>query len=375
MREKIKILFFTPYAGRTGSEMVLMNFIKHLDKEKFDVRLFAMQNGELLPELQTTIKTYYDDSNDNLQKRILNKIKTKFGFRSRLEKRVLSIHKKFQPDVWYLNTIALNSVLNIALKHKIKFAVHFHELLSQYAILSSGDLNNFVSKSEFTVGCSETVCENLRVLGAKNIFKQYECIDTSVIDEQLKNTPSYKNKLPLKNEETIIVAMSGQRIERKGFDIFVKTAQLLKNENIHFLWLGATKHSGYEFFVEQYVKINQLNNVSVLYPRKEEYYHYLNVIDIFFLSSTEDPFPLVMLEAAYLNKFIVSFNSGGVSEFLQKEKGVIIENIGAEQASRTIKEVISKKNFALSPRTNEFEFSAKKQAVKMESILKNQFKL
>jgi glycosyltransferase involved in cell wall biosynthesis len=50
-------------------------------------------------------------------------------------------------------------------------------------------------------------------------------------------------------------------------------------------------------------------------------------MDVFFLSSREDPFPLVMLEAAHVGKPIVGVRaSGGVNDFLQGLDELLVES-------------------------------------------------
>jgi glycosyltransferase involved in cell wall biosynthesis len=50
-------------------------------------------------------------------------------------------------------------------------------------------------------------------------------------------------------------------------------------------------------------------------------------MDVFFLSSREDPFPLVMLEAAHVGKPIVGVRaSGGVNDFLQGLDELLVDS-------------------------------------------------
>lgn len=54
--------------------------------------------------------------------------------------------------------------------------------------------------------------------------------------------------------------------------------------------------------------------------QKSGYYDYLNIIDSLLLTSRQDSFPLVMIEANFLGKPILSFDSGGSTEFIIKNK-------------------------------------------------------
>lgn len=370
-QKRLKLLFFTPYGGRTGSEMMLINLLKYIDTAKFEVRLFSMKNGEFLKELPTSIKCYYDESELSVVKRVFEKLKKKLKIRSSLEKRLITINHEFKPDLWYLNTLILTPVVNIAIKHKIKFAIHFHELLSQYSYINYADLNRAVHFSSFTVGCCNAVCENLKILGSKVILKQPECIDVSLIvtNKDDKINIKKKNKIA---ENTQVIIMSGQRIERKGYDLFIKVAQQLRNEEFFFVWIGSKKDSGYEFFMDQYITHHKMENILILHPSNNDYYNYLDCADIFFLSSVEDPFPLVMLEANYLGKYIVALNSGGAAEFIKPSMGHVIYSWNIEDITNELKEQCLLIKHKESKDRYSLEFDVKTQVKHFEKLIENE---
>src|SRR3989338_2956427 len=55
---KKKILFFTPSAGRTGSEMALWNTLRYAAPSKFDMALSSYVDGALLKLLPLHIPTF-----------------------------------------------------------------------------------------------------------------------------------------------------------------------------------------------------------------------------------------------------------------------------------------------------------------------------
>jgi glycosyltransferase involved in cell wall biosynthesis len=262
----------------------------------------------------------------------------------------------------------LDSVAEIAKKNHIPFCVYFHEMLSQYNFVNRDSLKSMVTDSLFTIGCSEAVCENLKILGSKKVLKQFECIDTKKIDDIIFDSiPAIINEK--KSEGYKIITMSGQRIDRKGFDIFVYIAKELRDEAIHFLWLGSSRNSSYEYFIECLIASERVNNITIIHPKNNEYYQYLNSTDLFFLSSIEDPFPLVMLEAAYLSKYIISFNSGGVSEFLKNHNGLLLNSTNIKSCAKVIKNVLNSVEFKQNIITKDFEYGAEIQTKYLEKLL------
>jgi len=331
-----------------------------------------MQQGELLKDLENAnIRCYYYNKRPTNGKKVINKVVRKLqGFENYLEHQLIEIHKEFQPDFWYLNTLLVSPMLHAALKYKIDFVVHFHEMPTYgYPVIGADELSDLVTESVFTVGCSEIVCEGLRTLGSPNVKKQYECIDTTEIDQYLRDSSNFRERLRLQSEATIVIGMSGTRDVRKGVDLFIKTAEFLRDKDVHFVWLGKSNQTGYDFYCDQYIKAKKLTNITFICPSPQDYYRYFNSIDIFFLSSREDPFPLVMLEAAYLDKFIIAFDSGGVTELLKEEQGFVVEQQDASMAAQAISDAIETKSYQQHERINVFKYSALEQMREFESLL------
>jgi glycosyltransferase involved in cell wall biosynthesis len=64
---------------------------------------------------------------------------------------------------------------------------------------------------------------------------------------------------------------------------------------------------------------------------------YLSVFDIFALTSREDPYPLVVLEAALLQKPMVCFEkAGGAQDLIETDAGLIVPYLSLEAMSKAI---------------------------------------
>ena len=73
----------------------------------------------------------------------------------------------------------------------------------------------------------------------------------------------------------------------------------------------------------------------------------------FLLTSRQDPFPLVMIEAALLGKPIVSFPSGGVSEFVKEGMGIVTQDISIKQMVKAIRSIMRGETVTSSEKSNE----------------------
>ncbi|MBI5885213.1 MAG: glycoside hydrolase family 99-like domain-containing protein [Deltaproteobacteria bacterium] len=130
---------------------------------------------------------------------------------------------------------------------------------------------------------------------------------------------------------------------RKGLDIFVKTGlELIERfENVYFVWIG---HYDERLF----------NSVSGLISKHGRQRHFLfpglqkeidlyySGSDVFFLSSREDPFPAVVLDAMNAGLPVVGFEgAGGFCEILQNQNGVTVPAFDEAAAANAIEKLLS----------------------------------
>ncbi len=148
-------------------------------------------------------------------------------------------------------------------------------------------------------------------------------------DEENKGieTLNIREKLAF-GKNSFIVMGSGSRSYRKGVDLFVQVAiQTYKiNKDIIFIWLGGCddKYLG-EFIKEEKQIIKEYSNLYFInsVPKPSLYYKEIN---LFLMTSREDPFPLVNLEVGLQKKTIISFeNNGGSPELIKDgETGYLV---------------------------------------------------
>ena len=108
-----------------------------------------------------------------------------------------------------------------------------------------------------------------------------------------------------------IVLNTGYADLRKGVDLFLglarETARL--DPNVHFVWVGAVDPAVNTWIVED-VRRGRTTNVHFI-GYTENVGAIFNGADLFFLTSREDPFPSVVLEALAVGMPVGAFDSGG----------------------------------------------------------------
>jgi glycosyltransferase involved in cell wall biosynthesis len=323
-----KILFFTPYGERTGSEMLLWNILKGFDRHLFQAQLICEQSGELLNSMPADVKSY--SLNYSLLEKAIFKVSTikksneNFSPIAAYINQITSIHNRFQPDYWYLNTIVMAKMIPLARRLGVKVISHFHELPPSYQTIRENQLKDLIEYSTAIIGCSEIVCEKIRILGHRNIYLQHEFIDNSKITTRNDKKKQIRQELNIADDD-FVWGLSATRTNNKGIDLLPEIAKSFSNKKAHFIWLGGG-NSGLFYYAKKQIEYYGIENVHFLGALKEDYYDYLAVADAFLLLSRSDSFPLVMIEAAYLGKPIIAFNSGGVNEFVLEGMGAIVDS-------------------------------------------------
>lgn len=318
-----KILFITPYFGRSGSEMQLYYILKNMDTTNYKPFLFSRDNGVFIKLLPKSIKHFvgYKQHNNFLYK-VLRLLLYAVGLNP-IEFQLRIIHKKVKPDFWYINTIANKEAIRLAKKLGVKFVTHFHELPMSYSLVKNNIIECLIKESSLAIGCSNIVCEKLKDMGHKNIKLLYGFVDDANINFS-KPTSQIKTEFGIEETDFVWI-ISGHANTTKGIDFLIPLIKVLKT-NHKIIWLGQIGKSGTSFYVEESIKQHFANRVFFTGNKSEDYYSYFDIGHAYLSLSREDSFPLVMIEAAHLGKPIVGINSGGIKEFVKEGIGVVVNH-------------------------------------------------
>jgi len=335
-----KVLFLSHYAGRTGAPIVLLNHLSGLKKNypelTFDILLKI--GGELIGDFEKIAPTYIIP-NETLGSRIIKKLSKQTTY-ERFLKPILNKGYK----IVYGNTVATSDILVFAKKTypNLITVCHLHEL--EIAIKEFYGEQNFIDAIPFIdhfVAASAIVKDHLvehYKINPKLIHIHYEHIPL----------PEKKNEQTINN--SLKVFGSGTMDWRKGIDVFIQAAYYLNKLNpfmeFEFSWIGGNKDSvDYEKAVYDIKKLGIQHRVKLI-PSCPNPWDYLVEADLFLLTSREDPFPLICLEAAALGKPIMCFkNTGGMVEFVNAENGWLIDYLDTPQLTDTLSHILNDDRF------------------------------
>jgi glycosyltransferase involved in cell wall biosynthesis len=149
-------------------------------------------------------------------------------------------------------------------------------------------------------------------------------------------------KVPLLDIPTdaVVVGSCGIISWRKGTDLFVQMARLVLEQAsrpVHFVWLGGPLTHGEYQNVRYDAEMSGIADHLTFPGSVTDHLSYFKQFDIFALPSREDPFPLVVLDAASLGLPVVCFDeAGGAPEFIEEDAGLVVPYLDVERMAAAI---------------------------------------
>jgi len=365
-----KILFITPFFGRTGSEMQLLYILENLNVQKFEPYLFTRNDGALLNDLPANVTSFigYKKHKNYLMR--LFRILLYLVNINPIEYQLRKIQKKINADCWYINTIVNRDAYEIALKLGVKIISHVHEMPLYYDMVKSKTINNLL-ESDVCIGCSEIVCENLKDMGHKNVHLLNSFVDERFVS--LNNNSSAKEEFNFKANDFIWI-MAGSVNAIKGVDFVIPLLKVLK-PNHKIIWIGNIDNSGTAAYTKIAGEIAYKERLFFVGRKSTDYYDYFNLGHAFLLLSRQDSFPLVMQEAAHLGKPIAGFNSGGIEEYVNEKIGIVVNQLSFSELAKAMEQIEENYNSYDKSYIKEYAkgFNAIEQTLKLEMILEQSF--
>ena len=346
MQNKKTILFISHEASLTGAPILLLNLINCL-KNDFNILIVLKRGGDIENLFLNTATTYIlkhknYSSEKNIFKKVIDRVVYFF-------KQLSIIIPYYKADIIFSNTVCNGRLLKRFNFFMKPIVTYVHELESMLQYFNQwNDTKYSLELSSKILFPSNAVQENLikqhQIQKSKTAYLPYYFPHQN-FEFDFKDKPQHR-KVFLQQwsipEDSFLVVGMGMVSERKGTNHFIEVAKQVieKSTKIYFIWIGdfsdelSTQIIKKDFY-------NKSDSPNILFTGKLPYStQNLLPFDLFFLSSVEDPYPLVVLEAAY--QYVPSIcyeNSGGITEFVSKEFGFNIANNNVEETAKTIVEI------------------------------------
>ncbi len=345
-----KILFVSHDANRTGAPILLLRFIKLISQlPEYECTILSGKTGPLIADFNNTCKTYIWEpefikrpKSDTLNyyykiskiEKIHRKIKLNF-----YQKNLLKTLKSKAFDVIIANTIASAPIIkglhttgytNItSYIHELQYGLNTYVSANQRDFLLQNSKNFWVPSNAVKVNLNKN--HNISLSKIEVLISAND-----IVIDNLKSIPKIKSN-NIKN-----IGCVGTLDFRKGADIFIEVAKKTiesYGKKVIFNWYGADLTSDYYKTIQKQINDWGLQLNIIINGNTENIIPKIAQLDIFLLTSREDPYPLVILEAAMLNVPIIAFdeNAGGTVELIENQAGIIIPYLNINEMAKQCK--------------------------------------
>ena len=326
------LLFISHQASRTGAPIVLLHLLRWLKQHtSYQLVILLQEGGEMESEFRELGETllWAPPISAGIWQQRLRRVSQ---HTTRHQRRVQERLRQLAPALIYANTV-VSADLALLLKPVLNCPVvcHVHELATVIdAFIGAERFTQLSPQIDCFVAASEAVADNLRSryqVPTARIRTIHEFVPVLAAADFTLARQQVRQELGIP-AEAFVVAGAGTIDWRKAPDLFIQVAQHVvaaAGERVYFIWPGGKLQSEDGRRVRHDVERAELTDSVQFLGSKTNPYDYLSAADVFLLTSREDPYPLVCLEAAALGKPILCFDrAGGMPEFVEQDCGVIL---------------------------------------------------
>jgi glycosyltransferase involved in cell wall biosynthesis len=325
---RMKVLFLGHNATRTGAPLLLLELMRWLSaRHTITPSLLLWQGGPLEEDYGKVAVTKVICASR------WTRTAARFGIAAPILNQLRQDACLTDCGVIYANTAACAKLIpHLAGKGK-PIIHHIHELEGAATRLGMIEaLRRNVDATDLYIAASEAVGHFLRTTIAvppERIRVIHEfAINLPCQSTALANRVKIRSQLHL-HEKDVLVMMSGTPEARKGTDIFIQLAAMVQRtrggDRLRCLWLGGSpKQLSADQKLAAQTGVGSICSFHASVTRPQDW---LTAADIFSLTSREEPFSVVMLEAAMNAIPILCFaKAGGGPELVENDAGFVIDD-------------------------------------------------
>lgn len=334
----MKLLFVSHDATLTGAPVLLLNLIAVLKEQpKYSIRVILKNgSGALINDFKNAAESliWKYEVNKALPARIVRKATALAGIQNQNNIKIQQWIN--ESDVVFSNTITNGDFFRAFNFSKVRLVLSYiHELEIATGYYTNKEDVSVVKKitNRFLVPSNAV---------ATHLINNLDIAADTILPLNYYVPITRKPGIPtIKNGEAFVVGLIGTLDWRKGADILtVIIADFFRKypqANVLFVWKGADTNSIECQRIAYELKKLNLSAKLRFEPPSKEVNDFYNAIDILLLVSKEDPYPLVVLEAASNYKPCICFdNAGGAPEFVSNDAGDIVPYLDIGSISNTI---------------------------------------
>jgi glycosyltransferase involved in cell wall biosynthesis len=334
-----KIVFVLHEASRTGApftQLHLMRWLKH--NTNYQMMLILLQGGDLVEEFKQLAEVHVVNKPyvpQPISKRIRSRLTQLY--RPDSEKLLKNI-RRFNPKLIFANTaVALPYAISLKQQLGVKLVSYLHELEITFFHISPENFAIAAAQvDEFVMG-SQAVSNYYQKTFAVAPEKAHVIYDF-IEGIQGNVTKDIRAEYGVASGVPIIGAMASIGW-RKGPELFIEVARRVLKENSHvrFMWVGGKKNGSAYKEVSRDIRLLGLEDKIIMAGEQVDIHSYYKAFDVFLLTSREDPFPLVCLEAALAYTPVICFDeAGGMPEFVRDDAGSVVSYLDLDAMANKV---------------------------------------
>ena len=346
------IVFLHSSSELYGSDRSLLNLVKNLDKDKFNITVILPEDGPLVDKINSfdNVEVIINELAVLRRKNLsLSGMSKYFIELIRSIKFINNLIKEKSIDIVYTNTSVI-FVGGISAKIcKVKSVWHIREIIkSKYERFIVSKIVNIFS--DYIIANSKATAEAI----SKNKDKVkvvYNAIDIEKnsgledIDEVYKEVAA----TIVRSNNKIKIGMAGRINRWKGQKLFVDMAKLVseENDNVEFLIAGDV-YKGEDYILDNlkgYILESGVKDKIGLLGQVDNMSNFYKKLDIFVLPSIQpEPFGLVVIEAMNNKLPVVATNHGGPVEIIDNNiDGFLVDYKDAREMAQVVNKLIKDK--------------------------------
>ncbi|MCM1100400.1 MAG: glycoside hydrolase family 99-like domain-containing protein [Clostridium sp.] len=313
--KKKNIIYVSHDACYNGAQLLSLHIIEQLVKVfHYDVCVILLRGGVLIDQFRNLSADFICLEQEKNQNKAL-----------------LQWLKHVNCEKAMCNTVVSGDVLKILSEQGIHCISMIHEMegiVKQYAC--EGRLANIAQYADKVVFASDYVRKSVEKIHSipedKIIISpqgSYKVNPYGIHNETNRNAVRRQFNL---SENTQIALGVGFGDARKGIDLFVKTGirACEQDPNLAFVWVGETDPA-LKPELDKILSKHPCRNRIIFAGATDDVFQYYSAADIFVLTSREDPFPTVVMEAMDAGLPVIAFqDGGGYVECVTQDTGILV---------------------------------------------------
>ena len=345
-----RILFIGHEASISGAPVLLLNLLLLCKSHGMDISLVVVRGGPFIETYRKhfpvlVMKPVGYGREKNAFKRAGNVLLNRF-------KLLLLLAKANTADIIFSNTIVNGRLLKQLRIFRSKMITYVHELdkvIESY--IASGDAAlslRYTQQFAYpSMAVKETLQHRYNIADSRlHRLSYYFPVNLELLGDE-EGRQSFKNAFiqRFNLNASFIVGGMGLVSSRKGTDIFISVCEKVvrQNQDIQFCWIGAFENSEIEQEMRNMIAQKKLEPYFCFTGALPPHLFNTAAFNLLFLSSREDPYPLVVLEAGLMKvSSICLAGSGGIAEFVGEDAGWIVPQFSEEAAADVILELYAK---------------------------------